>query len=82
MCTIAALELKDFNILRGIRIIHIQMLECRRQNCNINPSWTYGNNETNMSRHVGRSSIVDKASAYDAKGPKFTTQWMQQFINL
>ena len=31
--------------------------------------------------HVGRRSIVDKASAY-GKGPGFTTQWRQQFINL
>ena len=39
----------------------------------------------NYGQLVGRRSIVDKASAYDAKGPRFTTRWSlwrQQFINL
>ena len=31
---------------------------------------------------VGHSSILDKASANGAKGPRFTTRWKQQFINL
>ena len=31
---------------------------------------------------VGHHSIVDKASAYGAKGPGFTTRWKQQFIFL
>ena len=30
---------------------------------------------------VGRRSILDKASAYDTKGPRVKTQWRQQFIN-
>ena len=29
---------------------------------------------------VGHHSIVDKSSAYDAKGPGFKMQWRQDFI--
>ena len=29
---------------------------------------------------VGRRSIVDMASAYGAKGPRFTSRWRHQFI--
>ena len=36
----------------------------------------------NPSVLVGRSSIVDKAYAYGAKEPGFTTRWRQQFINV
>ena len=32
--------------------------------------------------HCGALCIVDKASAYGAKGPGFTTRWKQQFIFL
>ena len=36
-----------------------------------------GNTEMNL-----EGSIVDKASAYSAKRPGFTTRWRQQFINV
>ena len=31
---------------------------------------------------VGHPSIVDKSSAYGAKGPGFKTQWRQEFIDI
>ena len=31
---------------------------------------------------VGDRSIVDKSSAYGAKGPGFTSQWRQEFIDI
>ena len=31
---------------------------------------------------LGHCSIVDKSSAYSAKGPGFTTRWRQEFINI
>ena len=31
---------------------------------------------------MGHLSIVDKSSAYGAKGPGFKTQWMQRFDNI
>ena len=31
---------------------------------------------------VGHRSIVDKSSAYRAKGPRFKTWWRQEFINI
>ena len=31
---------------------------------------------------VGHRSIVEKLSAYNAKGPGFKTRWRQEFINI
>ena len=31
---------------------------------------------------MGHRSIVNKSSAYGAKGPRFKTWWRQEFINI
>ena len=50
------------------------------QNVNImNLIWSFRCNKV-LSGVVGHRSIVDKSSAYRAKGPGFNSRWRQEFI--
>ena len=49
---------------------------------NVKTGKTYPRTTGKIKLFLGRRIIVDKASAFGAKGPGFKTRWRPQFINL